>query len=484
MKIKKRPNILWICSDQQRFDTLGCYGNSFVHTPNLDSLAEHGLLFENAICQSPVCSPSRGSFLTGRYPITCHQRQNGADIPDSEILVTKLFHDAGYYCGLSGKLHLRACNPSSGCTTMESRIDDGYDEFHWSHDTSASWGLHNEYYKWLQEEYGIAYHVENSTQSSYVQFGMPITQHQTFWCAEKAINFIEKQKNSDTPWLFSINMYDPHHPFDPPKELLDRYLENLDKIPLPDYVSGEETQKPIWQRQDHTGAYNHHAGFDFTAMNQTDHRMVRAAYWAMCDMIDLQVGRILKKLDECDERENTIVIFHSDHGEMLGDHGIYLKGPFFYDCCIKVPFIINWPGHLAPMRIPQLTELIDIPKTLLEICGIQIPTRIQGKSLNNLISRKETVLHESVYCEYLNAMPWHQTPKAYASMVRTKDWKLVVSHSIQGEGELYNLNVDPGEHENLYANPTFLRKKEELMERLLGHWSHMADPEPQRKADW
>jgi arylsulfatase A-like enzyme len=136
----RKPNILWICTDQQRFDTLGCYGNTFVNTPVLDKLAEEGALFETAISQSPVCSPSRGCFLTGRYPNTCRIRQNGADIPDTEVLVTKLFHENGYRCGLSGKLHIRACNPKSGCTEIESRIVDGYDEFHWSHDTAPVWG--------------------------------------------------------------------------------------------------------------------------------------------------------------------------------------------------------------------------------------------------------------------------------------------------------------------------------------------------------
>ena len=123
-----RPNILWICTDQQRFDTLGCYGNTFVRTPNLDRLAEAGTLFENAFSQSPVCTPSRASFLTGRYPRTCRTRQNGADIPAQEVLVTRILADAGYVCGLSSKLHLSTCNPSA-CETMERRIDDGYAEF-------------------------------------------------------------------------------------------------------------------------------------------------------------------------------------------------------------------------------------------------------------------------------------------------------------------------------------------------------------------
>ncbi len=126
------PNILWICTDQQRFDTLGCYGNPYVHTPNLDRLAEQSTLFEYAFSQSPVCTPSRSSFLTGRYPRTTRCRQNGQSIPSDEIPVTKMLHDAGYVCGLSGKLHISACNPSA-CHGTERRIDDGYDQFFWSH---------------------------------------------------------------------------------------------------------------------------------------------------------------------------------------------------------------------------------------------------------------------------------------------------------------------------------------------------------------
>ena len=131
---ERQPNILWICTDQQRWDTLGCYGNSFVRTPNIDALAAGGALFERCFSQSPVCTPSRASFLTGRYPRTTRCRQNGQDIPEDEVLVTKLLADAGYRCGLSGKLHLSPCNPSH-CTTTERRIDDGYTDadFHWSH---------------------------------------------------------------------------------------------------------------------------------------------------------------------------------------------------------------------------------------------------------------------------------------------------------------------------------------------------------------
>ncbi|MDR2552149.1 MAG: sulfatase-like hydrolase/transferase [Treponema sp.] len=479
----RKPNILWICTDQQRFDTLGCYGNGFVKTPVLDSLAGESALFEHAYCQSPVCTPSRGSFLTGRYPVTSRTRQNGADIPASEVPVTRLFHDAGYYCGLSGKLHLSACNPQSGCTKMERRIDDGYDEFHWSHDTGKSWGLYNEYYRWLEERHHRTYETVNLPETRWVQRGMPAEQHQAYWCAQKAVDFIEAQKDSGKPWLFSVNIYDPHHPFDPPEECLKPYLEIIDSLPLPDYETGEELKKPIWQRWDHEHAYNGAAGFPYDRLSPREHRLIRAAYWAMCDNIDAQVGRMLAALERTGQRDTTIVVFMSDHGELLGDHGIYLKGPFFYDCSIRVPLIINWRGHIGQQRRGALVELNDLPQTLLELCGLPAHEGMQGKSLVPLISGAAAGHHESVYCEYLNAMPWQKGPPAFATMTRTERYKLVTAHSAGG-GELYDLGEDPGEHRNLYGDPAYTGVKVEMLERLLRHWSRTADPLPPRKAAW
>ena len=278
------PNILWLCTDQQRWNTLGCYGNPFVHTPNLDHLAEKGVLFEHAYCQSPVCTPSRASFLTGRYPRTTRCRQNGQSIPEDEVLVTKLLADAGYVCGLSGKLHLSACNPSVNPGT-ERRIDDGYGIFHWSHhpaplpprgSAANNWPT-NEYNLWLREK-GVEFMRTPFRESPYVQVSVPEEHHQTTWCAQKAIDFIEANAGFDQPWLFSVNFYDPHHAFDPPESYLQRYLDRLEEIPLPNYEPGELGDKPLFQQVDHEGAYGGAAGYPFSEMSDNDHRLIRAAY--------------------------------------------------------------------------------------------------------------------------------------------------------------------------------------------------------------
>ncbi len=518
---QKLPNILWICSDQQRFDTLGCYGNNFVHTPVLDKLAAEGALMEHAYSQSPVCTPSRTCFLTGRYPVTAKGRQNGADIPKTELVLPRILKDYGYTNGLSGKLHLSACNPQSGCTKMERRIDDGYDEFYWSHDTAAFWGTHNSYYKWLEEQ-GKTFSTKKSDESSYIEYGMPEPYHQTTWTAEMAIDFIKRHreiskegetqadqnktsrnqaysstssmnntshtspKNSSRPWMFSMNMYDPHHPFDPPKSYLEKYLGIIDEIPLPNYEEGEEKTKTIWQRIDHQGAYGGDAGDPYEELSDRDHKYIRAAYWAMCELIDNQVGRVVQVLEETGQRENTIIIFSSDHGEMLGDHGIYLKGPYFYEPAIHVPLIINWPGHIKAGRRMPFVELMDIPQTLFELLQIEPEyalQRMQGKSFAGLLLSDQEAHKENIYCEYYNAMPWHDDPKANATMLRTQNWKIVKAHHVN-DGELYDLKHDPNEHRNLWNAPEHQTTKMTLLELLIDRMAQTVDPEPQRTAPW
>lgn len=479
------PNILWICTDQQRFDTLGCYGNRFVRTPNMDRLAEQGVLFEKAFCQSPVCSPSRGSFLTGRYPRTNRLRQNGQDIGREEKLVTRLLADAGYVCGLSGKLHLSACRPTEN-PLGERRIDDGYQFFHWSHHPAANNAAHdhlaNAYSLWLAGQ-GKTWKTSQSEISQHVRIGMPEPLHHTTWCADRAVDFVRSAQRYDRPWLFSVNIFDPHHPFDPPAEFLEPYLEHLDEIPLPDYAENELADRPIWQRIDHDGAY---AGqfMAYSKMTPRDHRAVRAAYWAMCDLIDVQVGRMLAVLDESGQRDNTLVIFMSDHGEMLGDHGIYLKGPYFYEELIRVPLIMRWTGKIpAGQRVSSLIELVDLAPTLLDAAGVAPYKGMQGKSLLPLLrGDSAAVERDDVYCEFCNAN-FSYTPLAHTTMVRTRRYKLTAAHA-QDTGELYDLQADPGEHRNLWSDPAMLPVRAQLLQKLCDRLAFAADPLPERTAPW
>ena len=152
------------------------------------------------------------------------------------MLVTRLLADAGYTCGLAGKLHLSACNPTV-TPTMERRISDGYSEFHWSHDSEPIWPT-NEYHTWLQAK-GASRELRPHPECEYISLGPEPQDHQTTWCAEKTIDFVEAQESSPDPWLFSVNIYDPHHGFDAPESYLERYMDRLDDIPLPNFIPGE-----------------------------------------------------------------------------------------------------------------------------------------------------------------------------------------------------------------------------------------------------
>lgn len=485
---ERKPNILWICTDQQRFDTLGCYGNDFVKTPNLDRLAHSGVQFKHAFSQSPVCTPSRASFLTGRYPRTTRCRQNGQSIPEDEVLVTKLFADAGYNCGLSGKLHISACHPSI-CHTTERRIKDGYSVFHWSHhpgedgNGDSNWA-NNEYNLWLNEN-GIKYERKPYKGSKQVQVSMPEKYHQTTWCVNEAVKFIESNGNYKNPWLFSVNIYDPHHAFDPPIDYLERYMDNLEQIPLPNFVSGELDNKPSFQLSEYkNGGYNHNKRFIYDNMSEYDHKLVKAAYWAMVDVIDKQVGRLIDILEKTGQLDNTIIIYMSDHGEMLGDHGIYMKGPHFYDSMIRVPLIISWRGKTLKGTLSDaLVELTDIAPTLLEAAGIEAYPGMQGRSLWRLLTGEADAdeHREDVFCEYYNAMPTHKDPKAFLTMIRNKKYKLVCQHG-SDMGELYDFDSDPNETHNLWNEENYDKIKYKMIKRMCDRLAETCDPLPVREA--
>ena len=469
-----RPNILWLCTDQQRFDTIHALGNARINTPHLDQLCADGVAFTNAFCQSPVCTPSRASFLTGRYPRTTRCRQNGQQIPADEKLLPRLFADAGYRCGLAGKLHLASCSGGK----IEARIDDGYHDFWWSHHPQPDWGNANAYTAWLTEQ-GQRWedlYEQPSSGSEFWKNGIPSRFHQTTWCAEMAIKFIHE--NARQPWFFSFNSFAPHHPFDPPAEYRKRY--DPDTMPLPKWREGELASKPIFQQLDAEWAHNRPGEFHSRAMTDRDRREVTAAYYGMCEHIDHEVGRILAALDESAQRNNTIVIFMSDHGEMLGDHGIYFKGPHFYDEALRVPLILRWPGKFAAdHQVDGLTELIDLAPTLLEAAAIEPPPdRLQGRSLIPHLTAEADPAHhrDTIYCEYYNS--WTHGD-AYATMIRTESEKLVRYHGTD-QGEYYDLREDPEEFENRYRDLNQSHRVRSLIEQGWDASVFAMDPGPER----
>ncbi|MDE2857336.1 MAG: sulfatase-like hydrolase/transferase [Chloroflexota bacterium] len=445
------PNILWICTDQQRYDTIAALGNSFVSTPNIDSLARQGVAFERTYCQSPICTPSRASFLTGMYPSSLRVNRNGNPrFPDFPPLISRRLADRGYVCGLIGKLHL-----ASAYGRIEERADDGYSFWNYSHAPRDDWEKGHDYAEWVRSK---GFNLGELTRDP---AGVPAELHQTTWCAEKTIEFIEE--NRDRNWFASVNIYDPHPPFNPPRVY--RELFDPAQVQPPLFRESDLEQQKKLERIDFQSAARHPDDLDIKSpilpqsptpgLAEADSPGARdagaliAAYYAMIKLIDDQLGRIMGALDALDLRQNTVIIFTSDHGEMLGDHGLILKGCRFYEGLVRVPLIWSWPGRfLTDLRSDALVELTDIVPTLLDIVDLPAPDYLVGTSLLSILTGEgPPQRREYVRCEYIDALdlPDHSR----ATMYCDGTYKIVHYHSL-GAGELYDLAEDPGEFHNLW----------------------------------
>ena len=460
------PNVLWICTDQQRFDTIGALGNPAIQTPHLDRLVESGVAFTHAFCQNPICQPSRASFMTGLYPSTLHVNGNGAEtFPENVPLVSQLFSDAGYTCGLIGKLHLNAAYHG-----VEKRVDDGYTYWHYSHGPYGHLSpdeTGHDYADWLREK-GVDPEVILSDPAR-----VPDRLHHTTWCAEKAASFI--RGNVGNPWFASVNIFFPHKPFTPPTELLDLY--DPDAMPPPLYRdSDQETQRQLELIPTQGGLgtpdkldFDDGGKSESLLGGRVDAGTAKARYYALITHIDDKVGQLLDVLDETGQRENTLIIFTSDHGELLGDHGRIHKGCRFNEGLVRVPLIWNWPGRLAEgTRADGLVELIDIAPSLLDACGLNIPDHIQGRSILPILMGSEPpdVFRDHVRSEFYDAQHTlnREGKTGYGTMYRDERYKLVVYHGYD-LGELYDLKTDPGEFENRWDHPEYVTLKMDLMKR-------------------
>lgn len=444
-----RPNILWYCTDQQRFDTIGALGNPHVRTPTLDRLVREGMAFTHTYCQSPICTPSRSSFMSGLYPSRLHNTRNGNDtFPSSPPLVSTLLADSGYDCGLIGKFHLQ----SSGHRTEPRIANDGFRYWKFSHAPRDDWpaGEHD-YADWVRDQ-GADLNALRESEDR-----VPAELHQTTWATTRAIEFIDEDRDGK-PWMLNINVYDPHPPFIPPRSYAEEFDES--EMPGPSFVESDlEAQAALEDADFQTRSRR---------PEEFDGKRVQADYYAMIALIDDQLARLLAHLEKSGEAENTVVIFTSDHGETLGDHGLLYKGCRFYEGLVRVPLIFHAPGRIVEgVTSDQLTELLDLSATLLDLADVPVPDYHQGHSLLPHLTGEqapETPVREFVRCEYFDALAPHFTGGngTFATMHRSGDDKLVLYHSLN-KGELFDLASDPWEHQNLWDSPEHADRKNQLI---------------------
>ena len=458
-------------TDQQRYDSLGCYGFRGVRTPNLDRMAAEGVVFENCYVNNPICTPSRASLFTGKH-LPGHGVHRLYDIlPDTEVLFSHRLREAGYRTALFGKLHVSAFRHEID----HRHPNDGFEVFESCHEPSLLLDhVNNAYGRWLAATDPVFFKrlLAEGRNLRHV----PREVHMTHWAAQRTIDFIQERRRSE-PFFCMMSLFDPHNPYtDYPKEM-EVHL-NPAQIPGPVGLGGDMSERPEAHRREHAHGY-----CPFTRHSPDDLRDVRTGYFASIALIDLEVGRVLSALDESGLAGDTLVIFASDHGDMLGDHQLMVKGAFFYDPCVRVPLIMRWPARMpAGRRIEALVQLHDLAATILAAGGVEpdfladvIPC---ARDLAPLTVGETTAVHDQAVCLYrgsgIDEGNVYFDPPINGTMLRHDHWKLNLYHDPADaariiEGELYDMRADPDELEDLWNSAAHRDVRRRLTE-MLADW--------------
>lgn len=461
----ERPNVLLIMTDQHRMDAIGAYGNADIRTPHLDSLAAGGTRFTNCWTQHPVCMPSRASIFTGRYPSSHGVRTNGIRLPARETTLAQSLLEQGYSTFGAGKFHFIPHFPyRSPLPTMETRREPyyGFQEFHLGED-----GRSGEHWQWVQRNYP-QFHLKPDHE-------VPVDVHNSGWVANHTIDFLKRAAGGGRPFFAFASFVDPHHSYNPPPPYSTMYREK-DMPPIAVRES-ERAAKPAYYQK----LYEAHRPLVAQAAR------LRTQYYGEVSLIDDCLGRILGALDGLKLRQNTIVVFMSDHGDLLGDHFLFYKGPYHYRQCAAVPLIVNWSGRVRPGKVVEgIVQEIDVMPTILELIGCPTPPGVQGRSQKDvLVTDSPDTGYASALIQYGTSgvsLPGAQgadgTPDLWT--LRTLEWRLSYYPSLR-TGELYRLADDPGEFVNLWNRPEADRAQRALKEELLDRVLEAHDPLPARE---
>ncbi|OPZ24889.1 MAG: Arylsulfatase [Lentisphaerae bacterium ADurb.BinA184] len=493
------PSVLIITTDQQRTDSLGCYGSRFVHTPHLDRLAHEGVVFDRAYCANPVCTPSRATIFSGQS-VSRHGAWNvGLNVPDDVPLLSHRLGPAGYRTHYVGKAHFQSfgATPEQSAETLhgwERRYPQWTGPYYGFETVElalghTAWGLAGHYGAWIRSQVPAAElaRLNAITRRAGQSFGgeaydwnLPLRLHNSVWTAERTIAFLEGH-DAGRPFLLGVGFEDPHHPHCVPLELGERV--DPAAVPLPDFTEGELDDKPPHflearcgqlETSSVRGAFavaGQGGGADYRQVTGPDARLGRAYYYTMIQLIDRQVGRILDCLDRRGLAENTLVVFTTDHGELLGDHGLWMKGPFHYEPLVRVPLIVRWPaGFRGERRIPALISHTDIAPTALAAAGQEPPADVDGTDALPLLRGETDRIRDAALIECIDD-PRHLRLKTLVTDTRKLTW-----YAGRRDGELYDLEDDPREKRNRWDDPRYAADKATLLGRLLD----MTEPRERR----
>lgn len=459
MTVVERPNILVIMTDQQKATSSHLYGNPFCETPALERLAQEGVLYQNAFTPHPLCMPARVSLWTGQWPHSHGGRRNETPMPVGARHAFQIWKEAGLHTGLIGKNH---------CFTREEDLAlfDTWCEI-------AHGGLPADRttkgMAWFRDETTIdaAHAVRRNMPArnpkfSYAVTDFPLDDYSTGLVTGQTVRFLEEHR--EDPFALWVSYPDPHEPFECPRQYYDLMR---DVVQLPPQRADEfDASAPERNRVLHE------------VLNWRDEPEEQvldllAVYYGMVRFLDDGLAQIMKALERFGLRERTIVVFCSDHGDFMGEHGMQCKGGVFYDCLTHVPLVVSWPIHLpVGEQDMSMVNLVDIVPTLLQLQGLEVPRAMHGQPLPTVTDAPARLATFSEYGaggppfrltdleplpkpwgrkSLIDTLRWREA-EGRRKMVRTQRWKFV--HDPMGDlDELYDLEADPWELTNVAAQP-------------------------------
>lgn len=486
-----QPNFIFITADQHRGDCLGVEGRN-IRTPHLDQLAREGTRFASAICPSPVCQPSRAAILTGQLCRTNGVHDNGIDLEPEvgEKGFAGALGAAGYDTAFFGKAHFSSYDAREKTGSPESVLS--------SEDFDDTWSgpymgfehveimLHG--HNWFTpqkpprgQHYERFYYGSgrgDELNALYAQGGrdtggaaqtwhsqLPLAYHNTPWTADRAIDWLTHGRDADKPFMTWISFPDPHHPFDCPEPW--SLLHDPAEVDLPENRSRDFDNRPWW----------HHAAVASEPQGNSAEVEIRKSYsrippqtddqlreiiantYGQISLIDHHVGRILNALRQAGLDDNTYVIYSADHGDWLGDHGLVLKGPMFYEGLLRVPLIVRGPGVAAGQVVDEPVSVLDLGPTLYDLSGVSALQTQHGTSLRPLMEG-QAAPRDFAMSEW-ELLPNRVGVALSLRCVRTRTDKLTMDMR-SGVGEMYDLLRDPQEMINVFDDPAYAERRQTL----------------------
>ncbi|TFG27770.1 MAG: hypothetical protein EU532_06700 [Promethearchaeota archaeon] len=512
--MSEKMNVLFIITDQHRADHLSCYGNPIVKTPNLDKLASEGVRFTNAFCTNPMCMPNRATLLTGLYPNVHGVRSNGINLPVDIPTITEALYQRGYHTINVGKPHFNFWTPAYKMLPKSSESFEGWlaDK---ADDNPVKENFPIPYYgfreveliaghgnlclghyldNWLEEraphlaeKVKNIFHVDNFF-SLFCDSFIPEEHYNTKYVEERTIAFLErytKGEYGNKPFFLHCSFPDPHHPLCPPGKYRDMY--DPKDIELPKSFT------------DIKNLYNHpflgphlkQPPFRGALLRESTEEEVRkftALNYGSETCIDHSIGQILGSLEKLGLADSTMVIFTSDHGDFMGDHGMLLKGPAPFNGVLQIPLIWKVPGITKQGISDAMISSVDIPKTILNLLGLKErhqPPGMQGYDMTSVLREPDnSEIQPRDCCLIVHDEEVGPKGPLYARLCHyiTKEHKLTVYEGVKGYGDLFDRNNDPDELRNLWFDKKHKDLRYELVENLLQENLKIQSRFPSRQA--